>query len=267
MRKISEEEYKNIILNVLLSVDRICGENHLRYMIFFGTLLGAVRHGGFIPWDDDIDIIMPREDYDRLCGIIGKGYRGLRCICVENTPDTLYPYAKICDASTSLKELNFVDIEGYGAYIDVFPVDRVPSDPEQRSRLNRRLYNQIRILMHSTRTGYEKSGSFKTDFLRFAALCLGKLVDRRKMVRRLNSEFRRMNEKETGVVSVPWDPSNFAMRTEEFDNCVPILFEGHSVRGPRDPDALLRQLYGEYWKLPPEEARVSNHSFECFALD
>ncbi len=267
MRKIETEEYKNIVLNVLLSIDEICREHDLRYMIFFGTLLGAVRHGGFIPWDDDIDVIMPREDYEKLGRIIDEQADGLRFICPENTPDTIFPFGKVCDARTSLRESNFVEVKGYGAYVDVFPVDHMPDDPQEKRKLNRKYFNLIRVLMHSSRIAYCKSGSALTDLLRFSAFHAGRLVNRKKLVRRLNSAFKALNNMKTDTVSVPWDESNFSARPEDFDECVPILFEGHPVMGPRDPDFFLRQLYGDYRELPPKEEQVSNHLFECFYLD
>ena len=267
MRKIDLKEYKKIVLNVLVSVDKICRENQLRYMIFYGTLLGAVRHQGFIPWDDDIDIIMPREDYEKLRDIISTNDYGLRFICPETTPDTIYPYGKVCDSKTRLKEKNFVEVEGYGAYVDIFPMDYLPESEQERERLNKRYVAQIKLLMHSTRTGYCKSSSTATNIRRFAAFYICKLINTHKMVGRLNEEFKALNKTKTQVIGLPWAMRKFLAKDTDFEEAEPIMFEGHSLMGPKDPDRFLRELYGDYMKLPPADKQVSDHSFECYYLD
>ena len=121
MRKLTLDEYKAVVRDVLFKIDDICRENGLTYFLDSGTLLGAVRHKGFIPWDDDIDIAMFREDYNRLADIIQNGHYGLNFLRIEECPDTIYPYGKICDTSTTLVEKNFRTPEGYGAFVDVSP--------------------------------------------------------------------------------------------------------------------------------------------------
>ena len=135
MRRITDEEYKQIVLDILLRIDHLCKHNNLRYMISYGTLLGAVRHQGFIPWDDDIDIVMPRKDYDLLCKVVNKSDCNLRFLCPETSEDTIYPYGKICDIRTKLKESNFIEVEGYGAYVDVFPLDYLPDSDKEEMKL------------------------------------------------------------------------------------------------------------------------------------
>ena len=104
MKRLSVEEYKQIEIEILIKVDKICRENNINYFLFAGTLIGAVRHKGFIPWDDDIDISMLRSDYDKLAYIIQNNDYGLNFIRIEENPDTIYPYGKICDKSCLFSE-------------------------------------------------------------------------------------------------------------------------------------------------------------------
>ena len=124
MREVSMDEYKQLLVGVLEKIDYICRSNNLQYSIFYGTLLGAVRHHGFIPWDDDVDIVMPIEDYDLFCDLVRKGSYGINIIRPEENMDTCFPFGKVCDIRTSIQESNLGPIEGYGAYVDVFPFYR-----------------------------------------------------------------------------------------------------------------------------------------------
>ena len=100
-KQLTMEEYKQVELGILIKIDKICREHNINYFLYAGTLLGAVRHQGFIPWDDDIDISMLREDYDKLAKIIQNGDYGINFIRIEENPDTIYPYGKICDTTTT----------------------------------------------------------------------------------------------------------------------------------------------------------------------
>ena len=121
MKKIEEKELKSIELNILKDIHTFCEMNNLTYYLCGGTLLGAVRHRGFIPWDDDIDIFMPRVDYDRfLTEYASKQYTVL---CHKNTQGYYLPFAKVVDKSTRIEETLVKSIPNCGVYVDVFPID------------------------------------------------------------------------------------------------------------------------------------------------
>ena len=268
MRKITTEEYKQVVLEILLRIDEICKNNGLRYMISYGTLLGAVRHQGFIPWDDDIDIVMTRDEYDKLCQIVnGNDSYHLRFLCIESSDKSVFVYGKVCDTRTKLRESNFIEIDGYGAYVDVFPLDHLPDSDEEEMKIYRKYIVKIKALMHSTRTGYQKSNSMFTNIERFLAFHLCKMINPVKMARKLNKEFRDLNQNKTEKIGIPWAIHRIRLTEQDFNMIKPILFEGHYVMGPQNPDSVLSTLYGDYMKLPSEEARVSNHLFECYYID
>ena len=114
------------ILKNLLAVDKVCKEHNLRYYIMAGTMLGAVRHKGFIPWDDDLDIGMPRADYDLLMANAKEWLpKPYEAVCAENDKEYPLPFAKVQDADTTLIERMHLKYLG-GVYIDIFPLDGVP---------------------------------------------------------------------------------------------------------------------------------------------
>ncbi len=264
MRKVDLQEYKHIVLSVLVRIDRICRENGLTYMICYGTLLGAVRHQGFIPWDDDVDIIMPREDYNSLSRLIREGDWGLNFISIETNKDTIYPYAKVCDVKTTVKEKNFRSVKGYGAFVDVFPMDYLPEDEGAWRAMKKKHVQLRRLITHTARTGFVWTSSPLTNVRRMAAFAVGKCLSTRKLIETMTANLLEGNKTPTGRVGVVWDldfPAACARNTSE------VTFEGHRFLAPKDPHEVLTRLYGDYMQLPPECERVIKHPLDCYRME
>ena len=119
------KELQNVMLQMMIEIDRICRKNNIQYILSGGTMLGAVRHHGFIPWDDDMDIAMPRKDYDRFVEIANSELpERFRLECYENTRDYPYNFGKVRDVNTIFKEKFTASLNiNHGVYIDVFPMD------------------------------------------------------------------------------------------------------------------------------------------------
>lgn len=261
MRRLSEQEYKQTALSILVRIDRLCRAHQLTYMLCYGTLLGAVRHQGFIPWDDDIDIIMPRADYDALAALICREDCGLNFISIETSPQTIYPYGKVCDVTTVAYEHDFRHVEGYGVFVDVFPMDYLPDEERAWQRCRRRSVWLRKLVTHSARTGFSRTASPVTNLKRTAAYLVGHMCSTRQLIWGMTQARRKQNETPTGRMGVSWDiafPAQCAYRTSE------VLFEGHRFLAPEDPDQVLKELYGDYMQLPPEEQRVYKHPMDCY---
>ena len=135
MKELSLEEIKQVELEILHYIDKVCKENGITYYLDCGTLLGAVRHQGFIPWDDDIDILVPRKDYEKLFGIL-KDDNCYKMIWYKNSPNYPLPYAKVCDCSTITEEREDQKVKtNYGVFVDIFPLDNYPD-----SKIVREMY-------------------------------------------------------------------------------------------------------------------------------
>ena len=123
------EEMKKVEIEILKKIDEVCSENNIVYSLAGGSAIGAVRHKGFIPWDDDIDIMMLREDYDKLQNVMNdKDYKGIKLLSINNDENFPYPYMKAVSLNTTGKEIGIDKIKDYGVFIDIFPVDKVPTD-------------------------------------------------------------------------------------------------------------------------------------------
>lgn len=264
MRKVDIQEYKEIVLSVLVRIDRICRENGLTYMLCYGTLLGAVRHQGFIPWDDDVDIIMPREDYDALSRLIRAENLGLNFISIETNKDTIYPYAKVCDTKTVVDEKHFRCVKGYGAFVDVFPMDYLPEDERAWHVMKKKHIQLRRLITHTARTGFVWTSSPLTNAKRMAAFAVGKCLSTRRLIEAMTATLLEGNKTPTGRIGVVWDldfPADFARKTSE------VIFEGYLFLAPEDPHEVLTRLYGDYMQLPPESERVNKHPLDCYRME
>lgn len=281
-RALSVEEHKARALDILLEVAAFCEQNGFRYYLAFGTLIGAVRHQGFIPWDDDIDIQMPRPDYERFAAAFNAAphERRLRAI-VPTDAGAHHTYLKVCDLDTvKIEQETDYRKSGYpGVDIDVFPIDGLPTDDMEYKRCflqKKKLYQRFQGL---ERTVY-------TEDLHFGAVSLLKLVKRVFVVLRgrlfphLFRAWRkdvlleRLHALETavpfeGAELVGDDCCRFSAfgdrhPRKDYEGYVTVQFEGHGVRAPIGYDAILTRQFGDYMTPPPEGQRMSTHQNQVY---
>lgn len=265
MKELTVDEYKNVLLDILIQIDQICEMHHLKYAISDGTLLGAVRHHGFIPWDDDIDIIMPRDDYAKLASILNTGDYSINFICIEYNKDTCFPFGKVCAKNTVIKESNLLPIDGYGAYIDVFPMSRLPFKGKWLNY--RRWHIYVRLASYSKLEKIRKGSNLFITVARKIEWWFSRLFSTERLVTKLNNDEKKIDSimKEKGgdfQYGNLWEARH--LNRNIFDNQKKVEFEGHLFNGTSNPDEFLRETYGDYMKLPPKERQVAHHYIQCF---
>ena len=133
MQELTLQEIKQIELEILKTFHAFCEENHIRYFLSHGTLLGTIRYKGFIPWDDDVDVLVPREDYDRLLSLF-KDNEQYKLLHFEKDEQFLFPYAKLCDMTTRKIENDMEDGMAVGLDMDIFPLDAWDADMEKAKK-------------------------------------------------------------------------------------------------------------------------------------
>ncbi len=254
--------------HVLAELDRVCGELGIRYTVYGGTAIGAVRHQGFIPWDDDVDVCMPRPDYERFLreapDAVGEDFVVTSQASHRDYPKTF--------AVMGLRGTEFVPAAARGREfpvpigVDVFPLDRMPVDHRVYQAQNRRTWVWGRLLfLHGSATpetgltgavGAVASGIFRTTHRALHTF----RVTPGALHRHWEKAARRYEDTASPLLGdySTQDPRRWSAREDELFPTVRVPFEGISVELPHAYDAILTRGYGDYMTLPPEEERV-NH--------
>lgn len=249
------------VLEILLAVDKACKAHGLRYYIVAGTLLGAVRHKGFIPWDDDLDIAMPRADYDKLIAHC-KEYlpAQFEMICGENDAVYPLPFAKIQDAHTTIIERMHLRYLG-GIYIDVFPLDGVPSNSLSRRWHFIKYEYYKRCLYLCCRDPY-KHGHGPSSWV---PLLVQKIYNHQELFRKMRKLQTEVDYDSSDMVVDHDDGLRGVMPHTVFGTPTPIMFEGKEVMGIEQADRYLSQKYGDYMTIPPHDDQ-RQHNFHYLDL-
>lgn len=252
-------ELHKILLQILDYIDDICAKNNLSYYLAGGTLLGAIRHQGFIPWDDDVDISMPREDYEKLKVIVKKHNNSkYKCVYLESESYHLCFY-KIVDTRTIILDNNRT--EKIGVFVDVFPIDGYGNDFNNAKVKIKKMSKVSSNVVWSDIIHKNESIGKKCIRLLFRQICI--LFGKETLLEIIQKLYC------SNFNSSKYIGSSFGLRCEReiierecFQSYKYAPFENRSYRIPVGYDQYLRQMYGDYMKLPPKEQQVRPHSNE-----
>ena len=254
MKAIYTEEQKGIQLDILSDVISFCEEQKLNYFLAYGTLIGAVRHHGYIPWDDDIDIWMPEPDYDKF--IVKYQSDKYKVIHNKNTKKYYVNFAKVHDERTRFQE-PYTQDTGYGVFIDVFPLHAY-SGATQR-RICFLFYRMIRMKRNKW---YKDKPFYKNVINKVGQLCL--LPIPLKFVSKCLEFFARQNNWDSAkfVHSFSGNASEYPKKC--FEGYERVKFENLECRIPIGYDMILKLQYGDFMKLPPKEQRILKHNAKAW---
>ena len=261
---IGVEEFKSISLDILVVINSYCEENNIKYSLGLGTLLGAIRHKGFIPWDDDIDVYLLREDYNRLLTTFPEVYDNVSIASLGRSNEWGRAYAKAYDVRTVEIE-NSTDDTHIGVGIDLFPIDYAPdSDDEWQKYNKKRMFLQNVFSMKFIRV------SKKRSLIKNICVALAHLVllpfSFRFIAKQIDTYAQKYNGRKTSRLyencmgvrgKHPFDIGDFR---ETF----PVPFENKEFQAMVGYDHYLTSFYGDYMRLPPKEKQVSHHSFIAY---
>ena len=257
------QSLKNCERDMLSEFVRICDKHGIKYFVQGGTLLGTVRHGGFIPWDDDVDVSLHRDDYEKFLSVAGEELPDYYFLQTKDT-DPEYPnnFAKIRDSRTTFIESSAKNLNiNHGAYIDIFPLDNYPSGKKAKVyELKKRLLTQ-RIY----KAFYMPHMSFIAKIITMITMILfpslkGAVDKREKLFKSVPYSDRVVNN------SGAWLDKEIIPR-EWVQDTIKMEFEGIKVNVSDRYDEWLTYVYGDYMSLPPENERVGHHYVDIFDMN
>jgi len=268
---LSLQESQKASLNVLIKFAQICKENNFRYFLMYGTLIGAIRHNGFIPWDDDIDVMMPREDFDLFLKY------------AEDNKDELYPFKLHNRANTQnyyygiprfsdmtykyIKTDNFNRTFDIGVFIDIYPWDNYCNNPDDGKKLLKKCIalnmNYVHYANFSNITDNLIKSVIRKCFYVFLRASKGNNYSERidSIVREYIMSKTSDNDKFLG--HIVFSPGVIQFEKSKLMDLasIPHEFSGHTFNIPAAYDYILRTLYGDYMQLPPEKDRHPTHDY------
>ena len=271
MKELSLKEIQEVSLSILKDIHSFCEKETISYSVSGGTLLGAIRHKGFIPWDDDIDVMMPREDYEKFC----KEYNAERykVFSLNNDKSCKIAYARVCDMTQTLVKEQAWTSTKVGVWVDVFPFDGAEDDYEEFKNH----YSSIKKIWASLfynralGGGVKPSNSNKLN-VTIKALSSLHLLWINDMIARI--KVKRINTKAQSIAyGTTHHVSQFAFlepgfkeyfELDAFSNTVLVPFEDTVVRAISGYDHYLTHFYGSYMELPPIEQRVPKQDYLKF---
>lgn len=280
MKELTIFEIKKLQLEMLIDFADFCDKNTLTYYLAGGTLLGAVRHKGYIPWDDDIDIMMPRNDFNKAVALYRNDIYKLNYI--TNNVDWYEQIAKLCDTRTYIYDNAFKnnqvnDVNCLG--IDICPIDGLPDEIWKQKILF--AVSKVLITIHSASVlTYKKTKRFDDAFagffnwkksfrniVKYIMIFLFGKTDPRYWVMLLNKLVTKedfYNHKYVAALVSCVHGSKEKMPSRIYEPKITLEFEEHRFFAPADFDYYLRQLYGEYMRLPDKKHRVTHHGYVAY---
>lgn len=264
---------KKYEMNILKDFIKICESNGLKYFGMGGTCLGAVRHGGYIPWDDDIDIGMPRKDYDKFIEIAMRDYSD-KYYVLNADNYTNYPLmtTRWCIKNTQFVEYAFMNLKNcpLGIFLDIFPYDNLADNKVQRwFQQWRAWYLSKLMILRAIDEPYLAQTGFIRKVILFICKCVHKLmkllrIDKKKLHQKCKKTCTKFNDRKTKKIGYICDTSphmedNYV---KDIFPCQKMQFEDIIMKFPKNTDLLLKQGYGDdYMTLPPVEKRKTHFPY------
>lgn len=271
LKELTIEEQKKLQIEIMKVVDTFCRTHKLTYYLAFGTLLGAIRHKGYIPWDDDLDIMMPRKDYNELANIFPKDGR-YRFLIPDNTKNFPYAYGKIVDTYTIKNEAIWPKYQVIGLDVDVFPIDNYPDDIEEAKRWSAEIA-KTQSLLEKQFARFAKGRNLARTIVKNVLIAIRHFLDDinvcsvNHITRRIDKLSQKYNAEKTsycGIVAINTYGVRKRNRKQVFDSATEVSFEKERFFAPIGYDEYLTDIYGDYMQLPPPEKRITHHSFKAY---
>lgn len=259
---------KALEIDILKKFDEFCTEHDLKYCLTGGSLLGAVRHGGFIPWDDDVDISMFRPDYDRLIELSAKMPSDCKLFSRELNPNHSRLYGRICNTDyVSVDSYYDESLSGYFG-IDIFPLEAVPSGPREYAKFSKKIRLLRRMFIFANSALFKGKSFLRAYILKPLPIIICKIIGADRIYKAFMKEVRSRDYDSAECIALVTGQYTEHERypKDKYYDLIRIGFEGLNLPAIRSYDPYLKLLYGDYMKYPPKEQQIPHHSFKLYKI-
>lgn len=266
LREAQLESYK-----VLKKIIDICNKNKWKYFLMYGSLIGAVRHKGIIPWDDDIDIMMPRPDYEKFKKYFidnAEKLKPLKLFDKDLVSDYPHMIMRISNQEYHLVFDNEKDY-GIGVFVDVYPLDGVGNNYDEAKKLLNRTKRLASLCFLTSRKsfGVDNTKSKLKIIIKFPAYIWAKLMGNNHYYKKLNRISKKYSfDSSKFVACAVWPESVKLISEKEILETYETEFEDSKAAIPKEYDKLLTILYGDYMTPPSEKGKKTNHTYDAYRL-
>ena len=260
-------EIQQMELGIMEYIHEVCHKIGVKYFLSYGSLIGAVRHQGFIPWDDDMDICMLRDDYEKLQDyLIAHPDERYEVMSYKNNVNYVYPFMKIQDNQTYLVEEDVRIDSNMGIYVDIFPVDGYEDDQAFKDKMTKII--KKRQLSCYTFKGITNTKSVVNSMIRYISVIIFYFTNTNKYVSQIDelAKSRKVEDYELVDYVVYKDMNKPVWKREWLEQVEAGSFEGKEFMIPKHYHEILTSDYGNYMQLPPVEQQVSHHDFKLWKI-
>ena len=260
-------EIQQMELGIMEYIHEVCQKIGVKYFLAYGSLIGAVRHNGFIPWDDDMDICMLRDDYEKLQDyMIAHPDERYELMSYKNNVNYVYPFMKVQDNHTYLVEEDVRIDSDMGIYVDIFPVDGYEDDQAFKDKMTKII--KKRQLSCYTFKGISNTKSVVNSIIRYVSVIIFYFTKTNKYVSQIDelAKSRKVDDYELVDYLIYKDMHKPVWKREWLEQTITGVFEGKEFMIPKNYHEILTSDYGDYMQLPPVDQRVSHHDFKLWKI-
>lgn len=262
-QELSLREIQQGSFQVLKKIKEICEKENIQYFLIYGTLIGALRHKGFIPWDDDIDIAMPRKDYERFVNLYiekPEMFAPFELLDYRTNKKYIYPIARLSDPSYRIDYDNAKEY-GLGLFVDIYPLDGKNVNDKRHLKKVSHLNSMIYV---AGQKKMKKARNFLRNIPKFIIYVYTRFRSLIKLLKKNDRICQKYSYEDSEQISAMTIESLITMEKKDFEKTVQLEFEGELFSCPSGYDHNLKSIYGDYMQLPPEEDRIGHHYYKVF---